>query len=372
MNGFYWIYLVMLAATLGCEFAKEREQKRLIYYGACGFLILIFVAQGITPYTDIVEYMRQYHIIPTLSFGEMLTHKFEIGYVLLCRVIDAFFGSDRMLLVAVSLLIMIPFCRSFEKETEAPMVSLMAFLALGLYSHALGFWRQYCAMAILSCSYPFIRERKLLPFALTMLLAMSFHKSAAAFAVLYFLSRLPVNKRLLLLCAVGSALLGLFGRQIITLGIALIYPRYENVPWEPGSGYNMFAVLWIVTLLAYWVLGRRMSEDKIRIPFLMLLTGAAIQPIAFVYGDWSRIVMYFRVAMVPLCAEMYVTLFCRKENNPLLALLQRRMPKLHAAVLTLYDANWLRAAALIGMFAVLFFWYLSDLEGAVYILAPIT
>lgn len=45
MNGFYWIYLVMIAFLLGYAFTKNKENKRLIYYGAYSFLILIFVVQ---------------------------------------------------------------------------------------------------------------------------------------------------------------------------------------------------------------------------------------------------------------------------------------------------------------------------------------
>lgn len=45
MNGFYWIYLVMMAFLVGYDYAKTSEQKRLIYYSACGFLILTFAVQ---------------------------------------------------------------------------------------------------------------------------------------------------------------------------------------------------------------------------------------------------------------------------------------------------------------------------------------
>ena len=88
MNGFYWIYLVMIAFLLGYGHAKTNEQKRLIYYSACGFLILLFTVQDFSVSIDIAEYMRQWAIIPNLSLGEMLVHKFEIGYVLLCWVLD--------------------------------------------------------------------------------------------------------------------------------------------------------------------------------------------------------------------------------------------------------------------------------------------
>ena len=91
MNGFYWIYVVMIAFLLYYGHVKTQEQKRLTYYAACGFLILIFVAQDFSVSIDIAEYMRQWAIIPNLSFSEMLVHKFEIGYVLLCYFLERTF-----------------------------------------------------------------------------------------------------------------------------------------------------------------------------------------------------------------------------------------------------------------------------------------
>lgn len=371
MNGFYWIYLVMLAFLLGYEFAKDKETKRLVYYGACGFLILIFVAQDYSVSIDIAEYMRQWAIIPELSFGEMLSHKFEIGYVLLCWVLERLFASDRVLLLVLGVMILLPFCRSFEKETENPMIALMAFLALGMYMHAIIFWRQLVAMAILTYSYRFIRERKLLPFLLVVLLTMTFHKVSVVFVPLYFVYNIPINKWLLLFCGVCSVVLGFFGNDIIEFGITYLYPRYENFPRLVIGGNTLLALLWVVTLLSYWLLHDRLDDPKVRIPFLMLLVAATIQPICFAFYNWLRVVLFFRVALVPMTAHLYVALFDRKEGNQALTLLERFTPRLHTAVLSVYDRKWFKVAMQLMLFAVLFVWYVSELEESVYIMAPI-
>ncbi len=371
MNGFYWIYLVMMALLLGYDFAKTREQKRLIYYGACSFLILIFVTQDYSVSIDIAEYMRQWAIIPELSFGEMLTHKFEIGYVLLCWVLERIFASDRVLLLVLSVLILVPFSRSFETETEEPMVALMAFVALGMYMHAIIFWRQLVAMAILTGSYRFIRERRFWPFLLTVLAAMTFHKVSVVFLALYAVYRIPINKRLLAACGVCSVILGFFGPSIIEFGIAVIYPRYTNFPRLSIGGGTLLAMLWVVTLLAYWLLRDRLDEDRVRLPFLMILIAATIQPVCFAFYNWLRVVLFFRVALVPMTAQLYVALFRRKEGNRALALLERYTPRLHSAVVSVYDKKWFSVAAQLILFAVLFVWYVSELEGAEYLMAPI-
>lgn len=371
VNGFYWIYLVMIAFLLGYHFAGTREQKRLIFYAACGFLILIFVAQDFSVSIDIAEYMRQWEIIPNLSLGQMLVHKFEIGYVLLCWVLERVFTSERVLLLVLSVMIMIPFCRYFETQTQNPMIALMAFVALGMYLHAVIFWRQLVAMAILTFSYRFIRERRFWPFLLTVLAAMTFHKVSVVFLGLYVIYRIPINKWLLLGCALCGIVLGICGRPIIEFGISVIYPRYENFPRLVIGGETLLALLWVVVLLSYWLLHDRLHEDSVRLPFLMVLIAATIQPVCFAFYNWLRVVLFFRVALVPMTAHLYTALFEQKEGNWALALLERCTPRLHRTVLAVYDRQWFRIAAQLILFAVLFVWYVSELDGAVYIMAPI-
>ena len=371
MNGFYWIYFAMIAFLLGWNFAKTREQKRLVYYAACGFLILMFVAQDFSVSIDIAEYMRQWKRIPNLTFPKMLKHKFEIGYVLMCYVLERVFVSDRILLIAVSVLVMLPFCRSFEKETENPMIALMAFVALGMYLHAIIFWRQLIAMAILTFSYRFLYRRKFWPFLAVVLLAMTFHKVSIVFLPLYFVYNIPVNKWLLLFCAACSGILGFFGRDIIQFGIAFIYPRYTHRELLNMGGYTLMALLWVVTLLSYWLLKNRLDEPKIRLPFLMILVAATIQPVCFAYYNWFRVVLFYRIALVPMTAMLYMAIFERREGNVALDLIGRILPPVHRRILSVYDSRWFRLTCQLLLFTVLFVWYVSELEDAVYIMAPV-
>ena len=370
MNGFYWIYLVMLGFLVGYSLANTKEQRRSIYYASVVFLLIIFIAQDFSVSIDIAEYMRQYAIIPTLTFGQMLTHKFEIGYVLLCRLLEMTFESDRVLLLAMGVLILLPFGRFYDRESSQPMVALMAFVALGMYMHAIIFWRQLAAMAILTFAIPYIRQRKLLPFLLILLAAMSFHKTAVVFLWIYLIYNIPIGKWLLIGCAGLAAVLGFFGNAIIDLGIALLYPKYALFPRLSIGGYTLLALLWVVTLLSYWVFRQRMDDPRVRIPFLMILTAATIQPVCFAFYNWLRIVLYFRVALAAITAELFVELFQNKENV-VLALVNKVSPKLHGQIVKLYDTKWFSLAMQLVLFAVLFVWYVSELDGAVYRMAPI-
>lgn len=370
MNGFYWIYFIMFAFLMGYHFAGSRETKTRLYWIACGFLILMFALQDAGVSTDIEEYMRQFALIPGLSFGEMLTHKFEIGYVLLNKMLAAMFESDRVLMVVMSFLILIPFGICFEKETEESMMALMSFLAVGMYIHSIIYWRQLCAMGILMFSYRFIRERKPVPFLLMVLAAMTFHKASVVFVVMYIAYVIPVNKWLMLGMGAVSVVLGIFGQPLVRFVTQFIY-KYEEFYFVPDGGFTMTAVLWIFTLLVYWLMRERLEEPRIKVPFLMILIAATLQPVCLAFYNWLRIVLFFRVAMVLLIPELYVTVFKQKENNKLLILMEKWMPGIHRAVLAVYEKKWFRATVQVVIFAILFLWYADELDGAVYLMVPV-
>ena len=167
-----------------------------------------------------------------------------------------------------------------------------------------------------------------------------------------------------------AVVLGFFGNAIIDLGIALLYPKYALFPRLSIGGYTLLALLWVVTLLSSWVFRQRMDDPRVRIPFLMILTAATIQPVCFAFYNWLRIVLYFRVALAAITAELFVELFQNKENV-VLALVNKVSPKLHGQIVKLYDTKWFSLAMQLVLFAVLFVWYVSELDGAVYRMAPI-
>lgn len=114
-----------------------------------------------------------------------------------------------------------------------------------------------------------------------------------------------------------------------------------------------------------------MVDDRIRLPFLMILIAAAIQPVCFAFYNFLRVVLFFRIALVPMTAQLYEALFRSKEGNRALALMARYTPALHRVLLSVYDKKWFQIAAQLILFAVLFVWYNSELDGAVYVMAPI-
>lgn len=370
MNGYYWIYLILLGALLCWESASRPDTRRAIYWASAGFLVLLFALQDDSVSMDLPEYMTQWALIPQLTLPEMLVHKFEIGFVLLCRVLYGLFGNPRVLVVVLGVGIVGLYSRWFDRETEEPMIALMAFLATGMYTYSMIFWRQLMAMAILTLSTRFIRQRKLLPFLLTVVAAMTFHKTSALFVILYPLYRAPMKKWLLLLCGGVSLVAAVFGRRLIRLAIQLALPLYRDLPLNPMGGGTLLAVLWLVTLAAWWLLEKRMEEPAVRLPLLMTLVAATAQSLCMTTYHALRVVLIFQVGLAPLTAQLCRELL-RNPENRVMGWLRVHIPRLHGALVPCYGKKWFAITGEVLLFAALFVWFARDLDGGVYTMAPV-
>ena len=83
-----------------------------------------------------------------------------------------------------------------------------------------------------------------------------------------------------------------------------------------------------------------------------------------------KMLVYYITCGVLILVPFFIW-FRRKENNRLLTLPEAHMPKLYSGVMRVYDKRWFRSAVQIAMFAVLFLWYVTELDGAVYVMAPV-
>lgn len=367
MNGFYLIYLVTGMLTLWGILSRKKEKKNLIFYTGCFFLILMSVCQDFNSGGDGPMYYGFYQEIAEMNVSQMLSFTtWEPAFVFLNKFTHILGMGPRMLYLFVAIIAMVPIFACIYRESKIPAVGLLAFVALGFFRNSMSFYRQACAVGILFLSWRFIRERKLIPFVLTVLLAALFHRTAAAFAVMYFVAMVPVNGYIVLAAAGASAACALLGAPIMGFLNMLLRVPYAL---EARGGLSMYIVLWALVMLLYMLKGKELNDRHLKLPFLMLLLAAAMQSMTFINGTFSRLVWYFSVSLVVLVPELYETVFLQKENT-VMYFLQKRFPALHGKAEGLYDTKWFSVLGFLLMFAVLFVWFHVTLMGFRYNMAP--
>lgn len=287
------LWVVSFCTILSCIRPFSRN-KDLLYWICTGGIIIISALRSADVGADTLTYCQEYQNIRTLSFESAMNFRWEQGYVAVNWVLGQFFESERALLVFLTIFILIPIFGWIKKESRYPLLSLVMFIGMGMWNASIGIFRQWCAIAILTISYKYIKTRRFVPFLIVVLIAMLFHRTAAIFLLAYFVESIPLNKNIIIAAMPASAMIGLMGNKILN-----ILNRFARIP-EGGNfngGISLLMVLWLcvgTVLICY----KGNIPEELKFYMRLVLFAAFIQPIAFTFSNWARIVVYFSVSLL--------------------------------------------------------------------------
>lgn len=200
------VYLLLLVLALLEPYTKESHRKMLSFLS----VLIVVCFQGLRwkTGTDWTSFYEAFIHSTDSDFIE--TFGFEVGYSWLNTAICIFVKSFTVFLLVECLLISLFQINALKRLqiNNVPFFILMSFLSTIFPV------RQDLAVAIVFLSYVFILEKKLLPYILCVLLAMSIHRSAILFVPAYFVGRIDLSMKNAVLAYLGSFLLGLFSEYV--------------------------------------------------------------------------------------------------------------------------------------------------------------
>lgn len=235
----------------------------------------------------------------------------EQGYVAVNWLLGHIFKDQRALLVFMALFILMPIFRWIKSESKWPLLSLVVFIGMGMWNSSMFILRQWCAMAILTYSYKYIKQRKFVPFMIVVLIAMMFHRTAAIFVLAYFIENISIKRSSIIFAAPLSVMVGLLGGKI--LSFLNRFARFS----ESGNfngGISMLVVLWLCVIAAL-VCFKKNFPLNLEFSFWLVFLAAFLQPITFTFSNWARIVSYFLISLTIFLPNLIEALTGKCTNN---------------------------------------------------------
>jgi Gpi18-like mannosyltransferase len=167
---------------------------------------------------------------------------------------------------------------------------------MDFFSFTLSGYRQSLAMAITIYAIKYVKEKKLIKFLLTVLVASLFHQSALVFLIVYPLAKIKITKSYLLTITSMGILALFFGDKIINLFISF-YDRNQII--VTGQGYGMFAMLLILTAIGLFFYKYAKQKDPAITLFChLMLMATFLQIFSFHLSIFVRVVSFFSVHMI--------------------------------------------------------------------------
>lgn len=158
--------------------------------------------------TDFAAYYKLNQVF-TANFWTSLASLGEAGILVLRDLVSLFSTDGAAYIFTFSLLTVGLSCIVLFRNTDDYVFTLMLYIFCGCWHGSFNGVRQYLATTVLMLGFHFIREKKLIPYAITVFVAFLFHHSAIVMIVPYFVMRNEVTPRNIIFLAIGTLIVSL-------------------------------------------------------------------------------------------------------------------------------------------------------------------
>lgn len=262
--------------------------------------------EGLSARNSFVPYYKAY-----LSDNSFLLS--ESGFYFFVWLLTRVSSNSQMLIFASSAFVTFATCVFIYKNSEDVSLSLLMYLALGSFTFNLNGMRQALAMSICLLSYEFVKKRRIVPFTITILIAMLFHKTAFVFAFVYFLPMLKKGKHLFLYIS-GIAGFSVASTRLIELYDSMSGEDYAMASTVESGG--LFAILiYVFVILIALMVYKKMDNINTKSAFYGTLTGFVLFVSRYALNEMTeRLSWYFFYFIILLLPNVLVN-FEKKERR---------------------------------------------------------
>lgn len=309
----YLLYMIspLLIGVLFIAFEGNKGRSSDKYLKVMGAVIIFFFACR-SKYVGSGDAQFYYNLwdrfsrIPFSNMRSILVLDLEKGYIVTTWMLSQIFHNGQFVFVFAGLFYAITICKFIKENIEDYILGFLAFNSLGLFSFFMQGIRQSIAICICLLAINCCKERKLVKFLIMVLLATSFHASAALFIVAYFIYGLKLNYKTISVAVALIMLAPYILRLITNLANLLMNEAYVGGSTETTYGGTMTMVMYIIIIIYCLLLHNGKSNEKeqeyVNFSFnlFMFIVGTAFFATRFFYiSIFERASYYFSLFSIP-------------------------------------------------------------------------
>lgn len=310
---------------------KHRKKWFLIFCGAIIIFVIgfrhesvgsrdteiysnLFIKAGNTP--SLKKFFAERKVLQGgFIFSESL---FYVFFWLLAQITS----EPQVLIFITTLLITTSVMWFIYKHSKNAMLSVVMYICLGSMTFNINGMRQALAMAICLLAYDFATKKKLLPFAILILVAMFVHKTALFFFPVYFISHLKLNVKTGIIFGGILLFFVLFADKLAGIFDSLSGEDYAESESFDAGGYVTLLIYILTIVFSLIVGGAEKNEKDFSFIFFLAVLGGGLYLGRYIstpiYERMSYYFFYFVILLLPQSLEgvkkeektMVLTIIC--------------------------------------------------------------
>ena len=174
------VYYITICSLAGAGFLfKKKETKAVPVYLLLAFVVLTLLAS--MRYAigfDYFAYRNIYTMISQWTFHDILVnYQYEPLYFVLCKIFSLMHCPYEIFLLCINALLLFTAMLFIYRYSKLPWISVYLYITLQFLAYDMNLIRQSLAICFFMLSYPYLRDRKLLPYRILIIVGGLFHNS---------------------------------------------------------------------------------------------------------------------------------------------------------------------------------------------------
>jgi len=251
--------------------------------------------------TDMMSYVSQYDARKTIWLSSLREFK-EPGINIIAKIGSLIYDEPISMVFGASLITVLLFFLTIKKYGLDLPLSMTLFVLVGTWHGSFNGIRQYLAAAVIFAGHRYIYEKKFYRYAICVLIAMLFHRTALVMLPAYFIVRLKPNLKNIIGIAIAVLAIRFSYDSIFDFMGILRGTEIERFDYMISSVHPLRIAVTFAPLVLFVLVSRKNTlKDKETSFYLMLVVLNAV----FSYGTAGSTYL----ARATIYTEAYVVLY---------------------------------------------------------------
>lgn len=255
------------------KYVKNNNLAILVFFLVL-FLILSF--RDITIGRDVRVYeflFRQYN---RMEFWDLYKAEEELLYVIFSWLIGRVIDNFQIIISIIAAITLIPIYKQYAADKAMPFMKIVVFMNMTVFIMFFSGLRQGIAIAIGMIAYEYVKSKKVIPFIISVLIAIGFHSSAIVLFLMYPFYYWKLKKVSALLIIPVTIGIYIFNEPIFSF-LSNIFNRIFGGEYDAEisatGAFTMIILFALFLILSYFIPDKKyMDEETIGLRNLLMLT----------------------------------------------------------------------------------------------------
>lgn len=298
---------------------RERYSNKNGYLLSFLFVILLYLHSCIDPDTmeDLPDYYDNFNNWAKMHLSEILVsyRKNEYIFLILNWLVSLFSNKFIVFMIVESFLIIICYYIWSFKYSPNILLSLLLMLLL-TFNQSIFVLRQHLAIAIILLSYPYLINKKFIPYLFICTIAFFMHHASIIWFPVYFIYLVNDRKMLILLfiCLIFISSYVVTNVEVFNEGMDLGYSSYISGDKVGNSNLVEFFINLIIFGMYLFALKKQaLDEGLYKLLTIILFLSVVGSYVGTSISTLTRLLLYYRV-----CVVIAIPITITKINNSLI------------------------------------------------------